>query len=64
MTGAALKKILIKIYGKEFHSAVAKECGKDISTIYRWCAADKVDSLAAAWITEKMAARKIAEPAQ
>lgn len=63
MTGAALKKKLISIYGKEFHAPVAAEAEVDKSTVYRWVAADRVPGLVVAWITEKMAARKTAEPA-
>lgn len=65
MNGAALKKKLIAAYGDEFHGPVAKECGVDKSTVYRWCAAkDQIPGLVAAWIAAKMAARKLAEPAQ
>ena len=53
MTGATLKKKLTSLYGKNFHATVAKECGVNDVTVYRWCKAAKVSGLVVAWLKEK-----------
>lgn len=60
MTGAALKKKLIAMYGKDFHAVVAEECDVDKSTVYRWCSSDVVRGPVVAWIAEKL--RRAQEP--
>jgi hypothetical protein len=53
MTGIELSRRLTKIYGADFHGQVAAELDVNISTVYRWLAADNVPGVVVAWIAEK-----------
>lgn len=59
MTGVALKKKLVAMYGRRFHRPVAEETNMNLVTIYRWCASKKVPGIVAAWITEKAEANRL-----
>lgn len=63
MTGATLEKKLIALYGTKFHTSVAKETGMDVSTIYRWCVAQKVPGIVVAWINLRAPKRRPIEQA-